>query len=743
MIGKTISHYKIIEKLGEGGMGVVYKAEDTKLQRFVAIKLLPPHLSADEEATRRFIHEARAASSLDHSNIGTIYEIDETNDGQTFIAMAFYKGETLRERIDRGEVSLEEALGITMQVALGLSKAHGNGIIHRDIKPANILVTNNGIVKILDFGLAKLAGRVRITKTGTTLGTVAYMSPEQARGEPVDHRTDIWSLGVVLYEMLSGQLPFKSEYEQAVVYSILNEDPEPIKNLRSSVPMELERIIAKTLAKSENERYQHINDVLVDLRKLRKELESIISKELPSKKKPRPSIAVLPFTNLSADKEQEYFCDGMAEEIINALTHVEDLRVVARTSAFAFKGEKMDIREIGKKLNVEAVLEGSVRKAGNRLRISAQLINIADGYHLWSEKYDRNMEDVFAIQDEISLAITEKMKLKLLGEEKERMVKRYTEDLEAYNLYLKGLYFRRKVIEDDIRKAIEHFNLAINKEPDYALAYAGLAYAYMVLAFYALVSAKEAYPKAKQAALKAIELDDQLAEAHESLATVSAYLEWNWESGEREIKRAIELNPGYPWGHFHLGNILLYQARFDEAITKLQNGLDLDPLNLAFNRNLGGAYFRAGRLENAIETLQRTIEMDPTFPVTHLYLGYAYIQKSMCEEALAEMKKEKTLPKPILDTQIGIVYARMGRREEALQILSKYMESSTKEFISPYGLALLCFALEENEIGFQWLEKAYEEHDIWMFQIKIDFLMDSVRTDPRFKALLKKMGLEK
>ncbi|OGC79824.1 MAG: hypothetical protein A2W07_06560, partial [candidate division Zixibacteria bacterium RBG_16_43_9] len=482
-------------------------------------------------------------------------------------------------------------------------------------------------------------------------------------------------------------------------------------------------------------------DILIDLRKVRMVVESM--KEPALTEKPQPSIAVLPFVNLSADPEQEYFCDGMAEEIINALSQVKGLRVVARTSAFAFKGKSEDIREIGKKLNVETVLEGSVRKERNRLRITAQLVNVTDGYHLWSEKYDRDMEDIFAIQDEISLAITEKMKLKLLGEEKERMVKHYTEDLEAYNLYLKGLYFRRKVMEDDIRKAIEHFNLAINKEPDYALAYAGLAYAYMLLAFYAQVSAKEAYPKAKQAALKAIELDDQLAEAHESLGTVSAYLEWNWESGEREFKRAIELNPGYPWGHFHLGNILLYQARFDEAITKIQNGLDLDPLNLAFNRNLGEAYFRAGRLENAIETLQRTIEMDPTFPVTHLYLGYAYIQKSMCEEALAEVEKEKTLPKPILDPQIGIVYARMGRREEALQILRKYMESSTKEFISPYGLALLCFALEENDIGFQWLEKAYEEHDMWMFQIKIDFLMDSVRTDPRFKALLKKMGLEK
>jgi serine/threonine protein kinase/Tfp pilus assembly protein PilF len=817
MIGQTISHYKISEKLGQGGMGVVYKAEDTKLKRTVALKFLPPDLTRDPEAKQRFIHEAQAASALEHNNICNIHEIDETDDGQTFIVMACYEGEILKDKIQKGPLKVEQAIDITIQVAEGLKKAHKTGIVHRDIKPANIFIADDGIVKILDFGLAKLAGQVKLTKTGTTIGTVAYMAPEQARGEKIDQRTDIWSLGVVLYEMLSGQLPFKSEYVQALVYSILNEDPEPIKNLRPSVPMELERIIAKTLAKSSDERYQHINDVLVDLRKLKKELESIISEELPSKKKPRPSIAVLPFTNLSADKEQEFFCDGMAEEIINALTHVEGLRVVARTSAFVFKDKCEDIREIGKKLNVETLLEGSVRKAGNRLRISAQLINVADGYHLWSEKYDRDMEDIFAVQDEISLAIVAKLKVRLLGEERAAIMKRHTEDVEAHNFYLQGRYFWNKRTKGGLKKAIEYFKLAAEKDPDYALAYAGLADVYNVLPGYWILSREEAYPKAKEAALRALELDDRLAEAHTSLADVKYNFENDLEGAEQEFKRAMALNPGYATAHHWYSIFLRHMDRFEEAVKEGKHALELDPLSPVLNFYLAGLkerlwdwagaeelckrcldidpsngtrhaqyalflikqgrtkqglsemnralelgpdsaivnslhgiilYYRR-QYNRAVAQLQKTIKMAPFSGFSHTGLGAAYLEKQMYAQALAEFQKGMELSRedpeifPIIKSLQGVTYSRMRKKAEALAILDDLIERSKQIYVDKSLIALIYFALGENDLGFQWLQKAYEQHAGWLTSLLVNPLFDSARSDPRFTALLKKMGLEK
>ena len=739
MIGKTISHYKILEKVGEGGMGVVYKAEDTKLKRTIALKFLPRELMRDQEARDRFMKEAQAAAALDHPHICTVHEIDEV-DGKTFIAMAYIEGQSLKEKIEAGQMEIDDVVEVAFQVAGGLKEAHDKGIIHRDIKPANIMLTEKGQAKIMDFGLAKLEWGVNLTKTATILGTVAYMSPEQARGEKVDHRTDIWSLGCVLYEMITGQRPFKSDKDQAAIYAILNEAPQPLANLKKELTQELEQTVNKCLEKNPDKRYQDANEIIDDLSSLQKKLKFETTESQPAEKK--PSIAVLPFVDMSPQKDQEYFCDGIAEELINALTHIKDMRVVARTSAFSFKRKELDIREIGRKLNVEMVLEGSVRKAGNRLRITAQLINVADGYHLWSERFDRELSDVFAIQDEISLAITDKMKLKLLGEERERIVKRYTEDLDAYSLYLKGLYFRRKMTEDNIKKAMKYFNLAIEKDPDYALAFAGLAYAYLALSFYASVSSKKTHAKAKQAVLRAMNLDNQLAESYEASALISAFFEWQWETAKKECRRAIELNPGYVWARFHLSNFLGYQARFDESIKEMHKAHEFDPLNVGFNRNLGAAYLRAGKFEKAIEILQRTIEMDPSFPASHLYLGYTYMQKSMYEEALAEIQKDTNIPEAFLNTQVGIVYARLGKREEAIQILNKYMKPSTREFKSPYGLALLCFALGENDLGIQWLERAYETHDMWMCSIKIDFLLDSVRTDLRFKKLLKKMNLE-
>jgi len=737
MIGRTISHYKILEKLGEGGMGVVYKAQDIKLDRLVALKFLPKHLLCDNEAKIRFEHEAKAASALNHTNITTIYEIDEF-EGECFICMEYVEGKSIKELIKKKTLSIQDILNISIQIAEGLNAAHKKGIIHRDIKSDNIMLTAEGLVKIMDFGLAKLRGVSKVTKTGSTLGTLAYMSPEQAQGIEVDQRSDIFSFGVILYEMITGQLPFRGEHEAAIIYSILNETPEPLARYKANVPEGLQRAIEKALEKNREVRYQHLDDFRVDLRKLPKEVESHITKQ-------QPSIAVLPFTNLSADKEQEYFCDGMAEEIINVLTQVEALRVVARTSAFFFRGKEIDIREIGRKLNVGAVLEGSVRKAGNRFRITAQLVNVADGYHLWSDRYDREMEDIFAIQDEISRAIVEKLKVKLLGEEKVALVKRYTDNLEAYNLYLKGRYFWNKRTEKDLKKAIEYFELAIERDDNYAPAYAGTADSYNDLPDYSSCPPNQAYPKAKEAALKALKLDNTLAEAHASLGLLKTEHEWDWSGAEKEFKQAIQLNPACVTAHYWYGLLLGYLGRFDEAIGEVRKALELDPLSVLTHKHMAQVLLLAGKPGEAIDILQKGMEIEPNSIFLHAMIGLAYSRKSLYEEALAELQKEKEIfvnSPPIIDAWIGETYAVMGRKDKVQEILNDLLTRSESEYIPPYLLARLYLALGEEEEGFKWLEKAYEKKDTWLRYLKVFRFesFSSISSDPRFIALIKKMG---
>ncbi|MFH1866430.1 MAG: protein kinase, partial [Candidatus Eisenbacteria bacterium] len=454
LVGKTLSHYRILEKLGEGGMGVVYRADDTKLERHVALKFLSPCILGTDTEKTRFVQEAKAAAALNHPNICTVHEIDEA-EGQIFIAMECVEGQSLKARIESGLPTIEEALAIATQIAEGLTEAHAKGIVHRDIKPANVVVTPQGRAKIMDFGLARSSAAAQLTVTGTTVGTIAYLSPEQARGETVDHRTDIWSLGVVLYEMITGLRPFRGNRDQAVIYSILNDEPNPLSVARPEVPIELENVMSRMLAKNPASRYPSAEEVLADLNRLRKDPEAATSTMPASARRRRPSIAVLPFLDMSPQRDGEYFCEGMAEELINALTHIGGLKVSARTSSFQFKGPGHDVRKIGRDLGVETVLEGSVRKAGSRLRITAQLINAADGCHLWSEKFDRDMEDIFAIQDEISLAIVDQLRVGFLGDEKAQLVKRPNASPEAYNLYLRGRWFWNKRTHEDLTKAIE------------------------------------------------------------------------------------------------------------------------------------------------------------------------------------------------------------------------------------------------------------------------------------------------
>ena len=751
MIGQTISHYKILEKLGEGGMGVVYKAQDLNLDRPVALKFLPPNLITSEEEAARFQQEAKAISSLNHPNVATIYELDEAS-GQRFLVLEYLPGGTLKSKIKNlqssgGELSLTQVVDYGLQIAEGLAHAHRHDIIHRDVKTDNMMLTEEGKAKITDFGLAKLRGSAHVTKTGSTVGTAAYMSPEQARGEAVDHRTDIWSMGVVLYQMITGELPFRGDYEPAIVYSILNEEPQDINSIRKGVPTELERITTKAMAKDRNQRYQRVEEMLADLTSLKETASFETIEKSATTGTSLPSIAVLSFTNMSADKDQEYFCDGMAEEIINALTRVEGLRVVARTSAFAFKGKSEDIREIGRKLDVRMVLEGSVRKAGGRLRITAQLINVADGYHLWSERYDRQMEDVFAIQDGISQAVVNTLKIKLVGERETVFVKRPTENLEAYNLFLKGRFFWSKRTEEGLKKGIQYFQQAIRKDPGYAFAYAGLADSYSLLCSYHILSPNDAIPSARVAATKAMELDNTLAEAYEALAHVRILHDWNWLDAEREFRRAIELNPAYATAHQRYSLYLTVMGQMDAAIAEIGRAQELDPLSLIINTDVGLVFYTAGQYDRAIEQCRQALEIDPNFSVAHFALGLTYEQRGMYEQAIAELQKAITLSGDltVVKAALGHVYAASGNSREAKKVLDELHAVSKRRYVSPYSIAVIYAGLGENDRAVEWLQKSYEERSVWLIHLhlKVDPRLQMLHQDPRFLALLKKMGLEK
>jgi serine/threonine protein kinase len=742
MIGKTISHYKIFEKIGEGGMGVVYKTEDTKLKRIVALKFLPPDLMQDEEAKERFIQEAQAAAALDHPNICTVHEINES-DGQTYITMAFVKGQSLKDKIKAGQLELDEILKIASQIAEGLRAAHKKGITHRDIKPANIMLTEEGLVKIMDFGLAKLTWGVDLTKTATIMGTVAYMSPEQATGGEIDHRTDIWSLGCVLYEMLAGQRPFKSTHEQAAIYSILNEEPEPIASLRKNLPVGFEMILFACLQKDPRNRYKDMEALLSDLKSIDLEDKTQVLTAVRAFDEP-PSIAVLPFVNMSADPENEFFSDGLSEALINSLTKIKDFKVVARTSAFSFKGKDVDIREIGKKLDVNKVLEGSVQKAGNRLRITAQLINVSDGYHLWSERFDRNMDDVFAIQDEISLAIVDNLKLKLLEGEKTRLIKRHTNDPEAYSFYLKGRYFYNKRTEEDMKRCVEYFEQALEKDPIFALPYAGLADAYATFGFYHWMPYEEARSKAKEFALKGLEVDDSVGETHGAYANYISWFEYRWAEAEKEYIKAIELSPSDLEARHMYAHLLEIQGRFDEAISEMGRALELEPLQINLNHCMGNILFFSGDCDGAIDMFQKTIEMDPNFPLQYFWLGRVYLHTGELQKAMEIFEKGTKFPavNAIVSGGLGLTYALAGREEDAHRILNELNELSKEKYIDFYPFAYIYMGLGDKEKTFEYLEKCFEFGDMYLLYLPIDPIFKELYDDPRFDGLLKKLGLK-
>jgi serine/threonine protein kinase/TolB-like protein/Flp pilus assembly protein TadD len=972
--GQIVAHYKILNKLGHGGMGVVYKAEDMKLKRLVALKFLPFELTRDDEAKKRFILEAQTASALDHPNIYTIYEIDETDEGQMYIAMACYEGLTLKEKIEQSAPGIEELIDVVIQISEGLKRAHEAGMVHRDIKPGNIIVTQRGEVKILDFGLAKILGGQKLTKTGIIAGTLYYLSPEQINDENVDHRTDVWSLGIVLYELLTGKLPFKGEYEQAVIYSILNEHQKPVKNYRNDVPDDLEEIIAKALKKNPSERYQSMDHLLIDLMRLKEELlkkksgdngnstlpvtkdyrrlsaimftdmvgysaltqknedlalellkehreilRPVFSRQngkeietagdsffvefvstldaakcaieiqkilyernqtVPAERKillriglhvgdvvhmdnhvhgdgvnlaarleplaspgcicvsedvarqvqnkidlpvikvgkkklkniqlpmnvykivlpwePKEAstglsgkfqqisflknpllmltllvllifsigyfifqnsnddfagrsgnrIAVLPFDNISRESEDDYFADGITEEIISNLAKISGLDVIARTSIIKYKNADLNIAQIGDELNVGTILEGSVRNVANKTRITVQLIDVPTQKHLWAETYDRELNDIFAIQSDIAMKVAEALKVQLLANEKEQIEKVGTENTDAYRNYLLGNYFLNRRTGESLNKGIEYFTKAIEYDLEFALAYSGLANCYTLIggAAYGNLSREEASAKANDAVLKALELDPTLAEAHASLGYIKFRFDWDWDEAEKEFKKAIELKPGYAQAHEWYGLFLSLIRKSDKALIEMKRAYELDPLSPSISTGVGRILHFAKKFDKAIAQYKKTLEMYPNYAEVHFALAMTYASQGKIDEGFKELDKaiELSHGRLIMISTRGMLYGFAGRKKEAFAVIEELKKLSYPDSVSPWLLLSIYLSVGDKDKFFEYAYKAYEQKDPLMVYFQSVVVFDSTyENDSRFHDILKKMGIEK
>jgi eukaryotic-like serine/threonine-protein kinase len=828
--GTRLGRYEIRAHIGTGGMGEIYQAADIALERTIALKILPAEFASDPSRMRRFVQEARAASALNHPNILTIYEINP--DALTpYIATEFIDGITLRRRLRDGRINLMEGVEIAIQIASALDAAHQAGIVHRDVKPENVMLRKDGYVKVLDFGLARPTERHDVsteaativnTEIGIIVGTASYMSPEQARGQRVDARSDIFSLGMVIYEMVAGRSPFLGSTNSDIVASILKEEPPRLAALASGVPAELETIVNRALTKDKDERYQSVGELLRDLKRLKQNLDFEFQSELPEhththsrdsgavptammparsltieepqaqatsastmtiaprsrwaraailiaipaialgaylfftrKANAVDSIAVLPFTYTNSDRNEtlgpdaNWLSDGITESIINDLSHVPNLKVIARSSVFRYKGQNVDPQTIGRDLNVRAVVIGRIVQMGDTVTVQTELVDVQNQTQLWGERYRRKITDVLELPEDISRQISEGLKLELSGEARKQIGKRYTVNPQAYELYWKGRYHWNQRKPEDVNQAIKYFQEAIKLDPNYALAYTGLADCY-VLGNILQMPPKEAMPRAADAARKALSIDNQLAEAHTSLAKIKTSYEWDWAGAEAEFKQAIQLNPGYATAHQWYGVYLSEMGRHDESIRERTTAQNLDPLSLSIATGLGRALFWARRYDESIKHLQTTIPRDQNYSDTYWSLGLAYEQKRMYPEAISAFQRAVELSKssevvegkPEMLAVLGHAYAMAGRPAEAKTILDQLKKaSSSQQYVSPYAVSLIYVALNDKDSAFQSLSQAFQERDENLIHLRVDPRLDPIRSDPRFQQLLKQINL--
>jgi TolB-like protein/Flp pilus assembly protein TadD len=734
--------YRVEEEIGRGGAATVYLAEDLKYARKVAVKVLRPNPGGYEP--QRFLREIQIAARLAHPQILPLHDSGEWQ-GLLYFVMPYAGGESLRSRLLReGSLPLDVALRITRAVAAALGYAHRLGVVHRDIKPENILL-HEGEPVVADFGVAtalSAAGgdNVYVTDRGLAVGTPVYMSPEQASAEPgLDGRTDQYGLACVLYEMLAGEPPFAGSGARATMARHAIETPAPIRIKRPNVPSAVERALARALAKTPAERFPDMATFASALVDQTSEILPAISGAGAAAR----AIAVLPFVNASADPENEYFSDGMTDELITALAKVEGLHVASRTSAFALKGAREDVRTIGSRLNVTAVLEGSVRKAGNRLRIAVQLTGVADGRSLWSERYDRELEDVFAIQDEIARTIVGTLRSTLLRDLGEPVPIRYTSNIKAYNLYLQGRFWWNRRSQEGIAEGIRYFEQAIQEDAGYALGYTGLADSYALQIDYRGAPVREGMERAKAEAGKALALDEGLAEAHTSLGWVTFVYDWDWVAAGRHLRRALELNPRYSVARQWHSWFLVAMGRADEALAEGRLAVELDPASVSIRRSMGWLHYYVRQPEEALEHLRRAFVMNPTAEENHRLLGLAYLQLGLHDEAAAAFRESIAVSaSPALATAgLGVVAAARGRTADALAVIADLTVQSKTRYVSPVAFAMVHAALGDNDAAFRWLDRAYDERRGWLCYLKVEPLLDGLRTDPRFARLLERMRL--
>ncbi len=790
-VGSRLGPYEILSPLGAGGMGEVYRARDTRLGREVAVKVLPAGVSSDPERLKRFEKEARSASSLNHPNIVTVYDIGESS-GTSWIAMELVEGETLREMLVAGPLPMTRLLPIAAQAADGLAKAHGAGIVHRDLKPENVMVTTDGFVKILDFGLAKLtqpevtSGATAAptasggTEPGIVLGTLGYMAPEQVRGEAADPRSDIFAFGAVLYEMLTGRRAFQGASAADTLSAILRDEPE-IGATQGAASPALEHIVRRCLEKSPQERFQSARDLAFALRESAGTSSTPQSVSLPV---PRSrtilgmrlagglvllaalvavnvgglrerlfgaggparirSLAVLPLDNLSRDPEQEYFVDGMTEELIADVSQISALRVISRTSVMEYRGAKKPLPEIARALNVDALVEGSVLRSGNRVRITAQLIEAKSDRHLWAKSYERDLKDVLALQSEVARAIAREIRAKLTPQEQARLETTHPIDPKALEAYLQGRFFLDQQSEESLQKAFDSFQKALKIEPGYAGPYAGLASYYAILPFHSQSSPAQVFPKARAAAQHAVELDENLAEAHASLAYIRAYYEWDWAAAEREFRRAIELRPSYADAHFSYSRFLAASGRPEESLAEIRRAEELDPLESSLKANTALLSYFGGRYDQALKELLELKRLEPKLPLVHWGIGLVDEQKGLYKEAIASLQQATSLSASLnFKSSLAHAFAVAGRRDEARAILGEMEERSRRAYVPSYFFALVHAGLEDKDRAFEWLERAYQERSTVLAYLQLDPRIANLRGDPRFSDLLRRVGRPK